>query len=380
MGILAALSAACANIGQPPGGPLRDVPPELLRVTPESGAVNVRADRVTFEFDVVVSDKPIGQPALEDMFVVSPREGEGTPRVRWRRDRIEVRPRRPFRPNTAYSVTMLPGIADLRNNVLREGRTIVFSTGPTIPSFAIRGRAFDWMTGRVAQRARLEIVRQSDSLPYIGIADSAGQFAVGPLPGGAYTARAFLDANNNRERDPTEAWDTVSVSVQGTVPFIELLLAPRDTIAPRVLTVSAPDSLTLQLSFDRALDPNMPLTPEGFRVVAADSTPLRIAQATAGARRDTTRTAAAADSVAPADTTQRARADSALAATPRPSRPAPPRDVTLVLDSLTPMRRGTAYRVTALAPRGLLGASRSSERVVTFERAPADSAGARPRP
>src|SRR5687767_56997 len=109
--------AACANMGYPPGGPVRTVPPALLSTSPESGAVNVRARSVVFEFDVVVSDRNVA-----DFFVISPREG--APRVRWRRSRVEVRPRGDFRDSTAYAVTLLPGITDLTNNVSTTGRTI----------------------------------------------------------------------------------------------------------------------------------------------------------------------------------------------------------------------------------------------------------------
>src|SRR5687768_12321612 len=109
-------------MGSPPGGPERLVPPVLTAVTPESGATNVRARGVMFEFDVVVNDRDV-----DNYFLMSPREG--TPRVIWRRDRVEVRPRREFRPNTAYSVTLLPGLADLRGNAMKTGRSVVFSTG-----------------------------------------------------------------------------------------------------------------------------------------------------------------------------------------------------------------------------------------------------------
>lgn len=353
-------------MGAPPGGPLRTTPPELLRVTPDSGAVNVRARSVVFHFDVVVSDKgPSGE--LDNLFLISPREG--TPRVTWRRDRIEVRPRRGFRPNTAYAVALLPGLSDLRGNAMLAGRTVVFSTGPTLPAYAIHGRVFDWMSERVAPNALIDVIRRPDSLPYVGTADSSGQFAVGPLDEGTYTVRALLDNNKNRAVDPGEAWDSVTVVVKGSSPFLELLAATRDTIPPRLLIVTAPDTLTLAASFDRPLDPGVPRTPESFRVVDADSAALRIvrvqsraeAAAAATARRDTT---ARADSA-------RGRPDSvpspqpALPAQLKPSRPAPPRDLVIRLDSLTPLRRGATYRVTALNARGLLGRTRVSDRIIT---------------
>ena len=170
---------ACANLAQPPGGPQRKVPPVLVSVTPESGAVNVKDKSAVFSFDVIVDDRSGRGGTLAGSFLVSPNEG-GTV-VNWKRDRVEVRPKRGFRAGIAYSVTMLPGVADLNRNVLRETRVTTFSTGPVIPPYSIQGRVFDWMTERTAGDARIDILRMPDSLPYVGVADSTGQFAVGPL-------------------------------------------------------------------------------------------------------------------------------------------------------------------------------------------------------
>jgi hypothetical protein len=344
-------------------------------VTPDSGAVNVRARDVVFTFDVVVSDRGGQSGSLEDLFLVSPSEGE--PRVRWRRSRIEVRPRRGFRPNTAYAVTLRPGIADLRGNVMSTGRTVVFSTGSRIPQFAVHGRVFDWMETRVAANALVEVIRKSDSLPYVSASDSSGQFAVGPLEEGDYLVRAILDANRNRARDPLEAWDSVSVVVRGASPFLELLAAPRDTIAPRLLTVSAPDTATVVAQFDRPLGPGQALSPTMFRIVAADSTPLLIASVQTRAQADSVRTArdsARRDTTAGVDTSRAqlpARRDTSLARAAattelRPSRPPPPRELVVRLDSLTPLRRGITYRVTAVNVQGLLGQRRTSDRLLTM--------------
>lgn len=370
-GATAVVLAACANIGSPPGGPTRTEPPAIVSITPDSGAVNVRADHVTFAFDAVVSDRPATAASLEALFLISPRDG--TPRVSWERSRIEVRPRRGFRPNTAYSVTLRPGVSDLRGNVSRESRTIVFSTGAAIPPYAIRGRAFDWMAERPAPNALIEVVRASDSLVFVGVADSLGQFAIGPLESGRYTAWVIVDNNRNNALDPGEQWDSVGVTLREVSPFIELLAAPRDTIGPRILTASARDSATLVLGFDRPLDPAATLTPGSFRVLTADSARLTIARVTPRAP-----AVAATDPVPAADTVERPGARIVI---PRPSAPAPTTIVTLTMDPASLLRTGASYRIVAVNARGLLGAVRTSERVITVElRAPPDSARAVPPP
>jgi len=356
---------------------VRTEPPKILKVTPESGAVNVTDKSVMFEFDAIVSDRSRGSTDLAGAFLVSPHDGGVS--VGWHRDRVEVRPKRGFRPNTAYSVTMLPGIADLNNNVMRVGTTIQFSTGDSIPPFAVHGRVFDWMAERIAVDAVIDVVRLPDSLPYVGLSDSSGQFAVGPLVPGPYFVRAFMDNNRNRTLDPNEIWDTVGTAVTDASPFVELRVVQRDTIAPRLLTLAHGDSLTLSASFDRLLDPSVPLTPASFRIQAADSSRLIVARvrtqaqhgllsaAVDSAQRDSiTRAGGAVPSVAPPmPGTERTPG---TVATARPSLPAPTRDVVILMDPQSPLRTGEEYRVTAMNVRGILGAERTSERVITVPR------------
>ena len=371
-------------MGAPPGGPLRTTPPEIKSVTPDSGAVNVRDQPVVFEFDEVVNERAGSSGELSSLFLISPRTG--APRVSWKRNRIEVRPKDGFKPNTAYSVTLLPGLSDLRNNVMKTGRTVVFSTGPTIPSLAIHGRVFDWSAERPAPLALIDVIRRPDSLPYIGAADSTGQFIVGPLTAGTYTVRATTDNNRNHTVDRDEPWDSVTVQLTADkAPFLELLAAPRDTIAPRLLTVTVSDSLHLLASFDRPLDPTSPITASNFRIVRTDSTPQQIASVMTSAAADSLKRAAAADSVR-RDTTAVARAardsaalrqlSAAIEQVPRPSRPAPPRDIVVTMRPETPLKPGS-YRVSALNIRGLAGKPRSSDRILTVAR---PDSTARPRP
>lgn len=354
-----AVGAACANIGTPPGGPTRTEPPKVIATSPDSGAVNVTSDRVTFQFDAIVADRD-----LENLVLISPRDG--LPRVRWRRNRIEVRPRNDFRPNTAYSITLLPGAMDLNNNRDPVGKTVIFSTGPTMPRLNITGRAFDWVAGRPAPGALIEAIRLPDSIPYVGVADSTGRFTVGPLDDATYLVRAMMDLNKNRAVDSAEPWDTARVVVQGASPVLELLTAIRDTLPPRLLTATPSDSLTIVATFDRALDPGQSLAGV-FTLQHQDSTQLTIRSVGSAAGSDS--------AVAPADSTRATdprvaalEARAAGAAQERPSRPSPATELTIRLDSLTPLRAGPSYRLTATGARGLTGLARTTDRVFTLPR------------
>jgi hypothetical protein len=399
----------------PPGGPEDREPPQLIRTSPDSGAVNFRSRAVEFRFDEVISDRGTGAAALPQLVLVSPRDG--TPRVAWRREAIAVRPRSGWRPNITYTVTVLPGVADLRGNTTRTGRTVVISTGATQSQFTLQGRVFDWMAERPAARAWVEAISRPDSIVYVAVSDSAGMFTVGPLLPGTYTLRGFIDQNNNRALDRSEAWDSLTAQPPraGVQTSFELLAAPRDTIPPRIAGIAVTDSVTLTVEFDRPLHPGRALTPGLFALVRADSTPVPIVEVTTRAeaeRREEARRAAAdsarADSArADSARARRAAADTARARPPardtsraarparpapqqpqlvrgpesqtRPSRPPPPQQV--VLRTGAPFVAGTSYRLTVTGVANLLGRSGSSTRVFQVPRpAPPDTTRAAPRP
>jgi hypothetical protein len=388
---LAAGALGCASPAFPPGGPEDRAPAQLVSITPDSMTTGVSPRTVVFRFDEVVSERPQTGASLASLFLISPRDG--APLVDWRRSALTVRQRRGWRPNTTYTVTMLPGLADLRGNVRRDGAVAVFSTGPALDTGTVSGQVFDWVAGRPAPRALVEAIRLPDSTTYLAQADSTGRFALSYLAPGRYVVRGFADVNANRGLEPREPWDSVVVEVPAAAA-VELLAFIHDTVGPRIQTVAVTDSMTLRLTFDRPIDPGQPIAAELFTLRDADSTPVRLARALAArdwdrelsARRDSA-ARTARDSAAAADTgglpirrdTPAARADTAargdsLGVERGPSRPSPIVDV--VLRTATPLRPATSYRVSARGIRGLLGAERTSDRAFSTPRAaaPADTA------
>lgn len=330
-----ALAIGCASPGLPPGGPPDAAAPKLIRTTPDSGSVNVTAKSLVFVFDETVNERPAGQVAdLAGLFLISPRSG--SPDVSWRRGSIEVRPTRGWKKNTTYSVTLLRGLADLRGNVRDSSATVVFSTGPTIPATRISGMIFDWVAGTPASNAMVEAFTSADTLTaYTTVADSAGVFTLRALPPGVYTLRGFIDQNRNRGLDPREAWDSVTVALRDTARR-ELLAVSRDTTAPSIGSVTTSDSVTVRVTLDNVVAADAPLSPALFTIVAPDSSRVPVLRVS------------------------RAPADSGKAGLPRPSRPAPIRE--LVLQLSRPLRPRLEYRIGTPGLRGILGRSAPSER------------------
>jgi hypothetical protein len=297
-----------------------------------------------------------------------------------------------------YTITMLPGMLDLHNNVRRNGATLTFSTGPTIPATRVRGRVFDWLTGQVAPRAFIQAFAPTDTtVVYVAEADSNGSFILPHLATGTYIVRGFIDANHNRKLDRTELWDTARINLVDSAR-LEFLAFLHDTIGPRISDVAVHDSVTVRVTFDRGVDTALQITPALFTIKTRDSTEIPISAARSGPAFDSAVDSAArhhADSAFRADSLRRAAAGRGISDTaaaqrreariiarrdslarlrrPHPSRAIPIREVVLQLG--VPLHPGTYYRLLVHDVRGLLGASHAGDRVFSLPKpSAADSA------
>jgi len=292
-------------------------------------------------------------------------------------------------------------LSDLQGNATVGPLQTEFSTGSVIPRGAIRGVAFDWVAQRVASGARIEAMIGADTiLKYLAAADTSGRFALANLPAGALLVRAYADQNGNRVLDGArESWDSATVALADSARR-DFYLFAHDSAGPRPSNVTAVDSLTLRVKFDKPLDPSAPLAASQLVVRrAADSVRTPVRRVLRAAERDSldaARTRAAADSAARADTTEagrraRTRADSARAAAardsiaraqmaalvaardtvkreppPAPARPAPLSEY--VLELAAPLVSGTPMHLEVQDARGLSGASRTSQAVFVWRR------------
>jgi hypothetical protein len=364
----------------PPGGPPDIAAPQLLSITPDSGAIGVRPKEVLFRFDEVVSERPPGVTTLGDLFLISPRNG--APSASWHRDVLGVKPAHGWRPNTAYTVIMQKGLADIRGNVRNTGIATFFSTGPVIPHTRIAGHVFDWVSGSPATGALIESFVVPDSVhAYIAVADSSGAFVMEHMPPATYTVRAYLDQNKNQGIDPSEAWDSVTVSLSDSARK-DLVIFVHDTIAPRIRDVRATDSVTLLVTFDKPVDPSQKLSAANFAVIGPDSAPLAIVSAGPPAPDTTTKVnpPVAAPTAVPVPTRApgRARADTTTVPKPVMPRPRPITDIVIVMQR--PLTPKVAYRVRAIGIRGLLGRTGDSERVYTIPAPPPPKPAVTPPP
>lgn len=378
---------ACASPGLPPGGPPDSAVPQIVRISPDTNATNVKARTVLIHFNEVIAERPSGQGGggaggVADLSaVVSLSPSDGRDRVTWRRTAIEIEPRRGFRPNTAYRVTIQPGVADLRGNVLRERVEFVFSTGNDLPTGEVAGAVFDYAAAKPAQGAQVELFTPDDTtFRWRARSDSTGRFTVRDLMPGTYVVRGYLDGNNDRQLGSREAFDTSRVTLTEGAE-VDLYAFVHDTLSPRLELVTAVDSTALALRFDRVVVGDWTPSAGAITLVGEDSLVRTLAAAVPTAKYDSLRAAAAraardsaaatdsaavADSVAaPAVAPAAAPSDSAVQDTiprlppPKFERIVPWQQWTVPLEA--PLAPGL-YRLTVRGAPGLNGIARDTER------------------
>ena len=200
-------SGGCASIGTPPGGPPDSAPPHIVHVQPESGAVvpNLHGDAV-IQFDETVEEMASGggggagaTGGLAKQVLLSPVAGPVN--VSWHRSSVTVKPKEGWK-RRVYRLEILPGFTDLRRNRSDSGKTVLFTTGPAIGHARIGGIALKWIEQTIMVRALIEAVPLPDSVGYLTLADSGGQFNLQNLAPGHYIVYATSDDNGDRRRSP----------------------------------------------------------------------------------------------------------------------------------------------------------------------------------
>jgi hypothetical protein len=341
-------------------------------------------DAVVIRFDEVIDEMASGGGSssrgggLARQVILSPVAGEV--RVAWRRSAITVEPREGWKRGRVYRLEVLPGIVDLRRNRLDTRRTVIFSTGPAIPTATLAGTALHWTDQRPLRAALIQAALLPDTAPYVTVADSAGDFTLAGIPPGQYVVYAVQDQNTNRRRDAREAYDSTVVHVEAAAEAV-LWAFVHDTAGPRLRAAEPLDSVTFRLEFSQHLDPAARVDTAHVRVFTqTDTTPVRVAAVLRPAEYDSIRASAAA---AARDTAQR-RAPPVVGAPPGRAerepdtsrarqllsrRPAP--FDRLVVRTAEPLKPEGRYLIRVTGVRNLNGAVGEGQQVLEIPKAPA---------
>ena len=160
--VVAAICASCAKQLKPTGGDIDEVPPKILASAPANEAVNFKEPEISFEFDEYIklqaaSQELVVSPPLKYPVDFKLKGKKLT--ISWKDTLIE---------NTTYLFHFGEGIVDLNEGNPLDSNVFVFSTGPYLDSFSLRGNVIDAFTLKAVKDVWVMLYSQNDdSLPYL---------------------------------------------------------------------------------------------------------------------------------------------------------------------------------------------------------------------
>ena len=216
-----------------------------------------------------------GVQGLARQVLLSPVAGDV--KVGWHRTSVSIKPKEGWKKRV-YRLEIQPGFVDLRRNRTNWAKTVLFTTGPEIGHARIGGITLKWIEQQVLLHALIEAVPLPDTVGYMTMSDSGGQFNLTNLQPGRYIVYAIADENGDRRRGLREAYDSTIVTVDSS-SNVAFYTFPHDTVPPRPRGATYVDSITVRVEFSQALDPTASLDTLRVRVLQLpDSTPVAIAQ------------------------------------------------------------------------------------------------------
>ena len=217
---------SCATPVAPSGGKEDKLAPRVAGIYPSPKSTNIPQEL----FVKVKFDEWINQTISKNAVTISP-PLEKRLRFSVSGDELEITSKALLDSNTTYTLTIGNSLKDLRGNVISEPFLLTFSTGNSIDSLFLIGKALitkEMQTSKTfpsialypigserKSRNYLKKYRDSlltvdaDSIPrltkeiplFITEADSNGYFKLPGLHPGKYRALAFVDKNGNRRLD-----------------------------------------------------------------------------------------------------------------------------------------------------------------------------------
>ncbi len=263
------LAIGCAEIAPPPGGPVDDIPPEIVSTFPPDGATGVEP---AGEIEVLFSE-PVRN--AESAFEILPNLGDVVVETRGRRVRVKTR----LDADRTYELGFSDILSDEHGVPLIEPIHWAISTSDRIETGRLRGRVVEGIgDGRPATRASVALFNvdgfELAETPLHWIepsyrvrADSEGRWELGHLPAGRWRVVAHDDGNDNGRiepgREPTAAhWQAVAT---GDSADLLLVLAPPLEWASEIVDGQALHARLVELRIDRPVpvDADLAVTIDG---------------------------------------------------------------------------------------------------------------------
>tara|TARA_B100000029_G_scaffold387082_1_gene383030 strand:+ start:1148 stop:2818 length:1671 start_codon:yes stop_codon:yes gene_type:complete len=127
---------SCAAVMAPPGGPIDDIPPELIEVNPPNGTVNFNSKTVELNFSEYLNENTI-----EQSFDILPILAK-KPVITYKGKRVIIEFSDSLLLNQTYIIVINRNLSDEHNVKISQGIQVAFSTGPIIDKGLISGKVY----------------------------------------------------------------------------------------------------------------------------------------------------------------------------------------------------------------------------------------------
>lgn len=197
--MLLGILSACANVGNPEGGPFDMTPPRLLQADPMPRAIEVKKQRLKLTFDEYV--KLSGQ----DQVVVSPPQLKPAT-ITAVGKHVFVTLQDSLRDSTTYSIYFGDAIVDNNEDNAIEDFAYTFSTGSHIDTMQMSGVVLDahslepvggLLIGAYYAEEASDSLARTRMFPFASKTSKMGQFTIRGLKDSTYIVFALKDDDND---------------------------------------------------------------------------------------------------------------------------------------------------------------------------------------
>lgn len=232
--VLAWLITSCAQVVAPTGGKKDETPPALVKTYPKDKTTHFNAPEIIMQFDEYIQlNNPGEQVVISPSLDIKPEF-----KLQGKKLLVDLK-KQPLKPNTTYTINFGNAVGDLHENNLIQNLTYVFSTGPVIDTFYIRGNcrnAFnnlpekEMMIGLYSQSRLTDSVIYKEKPAYFGRTDVNGNFNIQYIPLDSFKVVAIKDENKNLLYNHPEMIGFVSglrySAIRDSLPISILAFAP----------------------------------------------------------------------------------------------------------------------------------------------------------
>lgn len=192
------LTTACANIGRPDGGPFDEMPPVMVKSSPEQNGLNANKKKISLEFDEYIKL----ENASEKIVISPPQTKQPTLSTVGKKIVIDLNDT--LIPNTTYTIDFGDAIIDNNEGNALEQFAFTFSTGNAIDTMEVSGVVLNASDLEPKKGMLVGLYSNLDDTAFtktkmerIGRTDSKGEFKIKGIRPGKYKIYALLDNDQN---------------------------------------------------------------------------------------------------------------------------------------------------------------------------------------